>query len=282
MRLSRQGERHSFVSNWPGSGSCGPVSFAQTCAWAPPVAPPSSVRGQRKWASHSSLCRSSRPQPAANKKSKPLHKKSGSSNIGHQPSPTDHDPTRFSVPPGRRRFHLDPASFVKAAVYLVGQKTWLDYGPQRTGVARKMATRTFWASSCLSKLTNPKPRDFPLSSVMTRILMAFPKQRFHSEHGRAFRPIQHSGVHLTIFIKNVPQFLFIHVVAKVFNINVCKLPGAGPEFSLALFAGFEASDKSAGGYFKTQGLLLRLRSKQWSNCTFIVSWFSWASSLKLP
>lgn len=67
---------------------------------------------------------------------------------------------------------------------------------------------------------------------------------------------------LTIFIKNVPQFLFIHVVAKVFNINVCKLPGAGPEFSLALFAGFEASDKSAEGYFKTQRLLLRLRSKQ--------------------
>lgn len=36
---------------------------------------------------------------------------------------------------------------------------------------------TFWASSCLSKLTNPNPRDFPPSSVMTRMLMAFPAER---------------------------------------------------------------------------------------------------------
>lgn len=75
MCLTRQGDCHSFISNWPGSESCGPVSFAQTCAWAPPVAPLSSVRGQRKWVSRSSLSRSSHPQPAANKKSKSLQNK---------------------------------------------------------------------------------------------------------------------------------------------------------------------------------------------------------------
>lgn len=38
------------------------------------------------------------------------------------------------------------------------------------------AELTLCASSCLSKLTNPKPLDFPFSSVMTRMLIELPYQ----------------------------------------------------------------------------------------------------------
>ena len=41
---------------------------------------------------------------------------------------------------------------------------------------------TFCASSCLSKLTNPKPLDFPLSSVITFTLKAGPEKKFNDSN----------------------------------------------------------------------------------------------------
>lgn len=54
--------------NVPGSESCDLVSFAQTCAWALSVAPPSSGRGRRRSVCHSSPSHSSHPPPVANEK----------------------------------------------------------------------------------------------------------------------------------------------------------------------------------------------------------------------
>lgn len=49
-----------------------------------------------------------------------------------------------------------------------------------------------------------------------------------------------------------PQLLVVHVVAKVFDVNVCELFGSGAQLSLTLFAGFEAPHESAfKGYLKT-------------------------------
>lgn len=56
--------------NGPGSESCGLVSFAQICAWAPFVAPLSSGHGQRRSACRSTPSHSSHPLPVANKKNK--------------------------------------------------------------------------------------------------------------------------------------------------------------------------------------------------------------------
>lgn len=50
---------------------------------------------------------------------------------------------------------------------------------------------------------------------------------------------------LTVFTEKFTQLLIIHVVTKVFNVDICKLLGSGTQLSLALFARFEATHESA-------------------------------------
>ena len=194
----------------PGSESCDLASFAQTCASAPSVARPSSGRGRRRSVFRSSPCRSSHPPPTVTKKTT--------------------------------------------------STLWPEMGEHFLVVRKKLVHLTFWASSCLSKLTNPKPRDFPLSSVMTRILMEFPRKRrdptslliplifYFRGSKKLYMPVQeqtHFKKLLTIFNEELPQALLIHIVTKVFNVDVCKLLGSGTKLSLAFFARFEATDESA-------------------------------------
>lgn len=49
---------------------------------------------------------------------------------------------------------------------------------------------------------------------------------------------------LTVFIKEFPQLLIIHVFTKIFHIDISELFGSGTQLSLALFARFEAANKS--------------------------------------
>lgn len=53
-----------------------------------------------------------------------------------------------------------------------------------------------------------------------------------------------NGHQLTVFTEEFPQLFIVHVIAKVFNVDICKFFGSGTQFSLALFARFEATHKS--------------------------------------
>lgn len=48
---------------------------------------------------------------------------------------------------------------------------------------------------------------------------------------------------LTIFPKQLPQLLIIHILAKVLDVHIGELSGSGSKLSLTFFAGFEASDE---------------------------------------
>lgn len=51
---------------------------------------------------------------------------------------------------------------------------------------------------------------------------------------------------LTIFAKQLFQFLIIHVFSKVFDVNIGEFPGTCPKLSLPLFSGFKSSNKPVG------------------------------------
>lgn len=123
----RQSGCHSFIRNRPGSESYGPVSSAQICAWVPPAAPLSSAHGQRKLVSRSSLSRSSRPQPAANKRNKPIQNKVVGvfQNSGCHPIPK-----RPANQPGSLSNQVEAWD----SRSLVGKKTRRDFGLRRTGL----------------------------------------------------------------------------------------------------------------------------------------------------
>lgn len=48
---------------------------------------------------------------------------------------------------------------------------------------------------------------------------------------------------LTKLAEDVFEFAVVHVLAKVLNVDICKLFGSSSHLSLTLFTGFEASNK---------------------------------------
>lgn len=82
------------------------------------------------------------------------------------------------------------------------------------------------------------------------------------------------GHQLTVFTKEFPQLFFIHVITKIFNVDICKFFGSGTQFSLTLFARFEATHKSVFKLTMAKYIFTKhkLKMKQYKNFRSLLQW----------
>lgn len=78
--------------------------------------------------------------------------------------------------PGLRAVYTPNSLTRTIQIFDYNMKAFVNVGINLSTQAKRTFTLTFCASSCLSKLTNPNPLDFPLSSVITFTLKAGPER----------------------------------------------------------------------------------------------------------
>lgn len=79
---------------------------------------------------------------------------------------------------------------------------------------------------------------------MTRILRAFPKNQNNVDRVHVKqRPAGEQTRPLTVLTEKLIQLLLIHVVSKVFDVDVGELFGPGTQLSLTLFTRFKSTHK---------------------------------------
>ena len=209
LKVIRNYDTGIRITKWdrPGSESCGLVSFARICAWAQSVAPPSSGRGQRRWACRSTPSRSSHPLPETNNITKSAQGQEmvdvlrwSAENCGYCSHPLG-----VLVP-----LEADKPKTSRLSVVI-------GHDADAHGVS--------WAT------------ERPLMSMFHQLMF------YCKGSNRCLLEIWTPW--LTVFVEHFSQLFIIHVFTKVFNIDISELLGSGTQLSLAFFARFEAAHKSA-------------------------------------